>query len=56
MKKISIQIKYDDYDILIKALTLLMDKNDGNSELWCKIFDLKYYIRREAIEKCLQSD
>lgn len=56
MKKITIKIKGDDYDILIKALTLLMDKNVDDSELWCKIFDLRYYIIREAIEKCLQYD
>lgn len=56
MKKITIKIKGDDFDILMKALTLLMDKNIDNSELWCKIFDLRYYIRREAIEKCLRYD
>ena len=56
MKKITIQIKYDDFDILMKALTLLMDKNVNNSELWCKIFDLRYDIRREVIEKCIQYD
>lgn len=56
MKKITIKIKGDDYDILIKALTLLMDKNVDDSEIWRKIFDLRHYIIREAIEKCLQYD
>lgn len=56
MKKITIQIKYDDFDILIRALTLLMDKNYDNIELWCKIFDLRYDIRKEFIEKCTQYD